>query len=569
MTRFTHVDLISVLSVIIIATITHKNGIADVQHLSDKNYNLTATTEVLLTAENGDKLAKKENFSFSKGQPVGNVILIRPDIVKQTILGIGTSFTESSAFVLAHLDKNTRREVMNNIYGEEGANFSLARTPIGATDFSVNGKYSYADIKDDKKLEHFSINPDNDGFSADKYPGIKDPSFDLLPMIKQALAIKNNQAGKDLKIIASAWTAPSWMKDIEDWYITGTPENNHQGTGGELKTEYIGTYADYIIKYLDAYKQQGVNIWGITPVNEPHGNNGQWESMHFTPASQNAFIKKHLGPKLKSSDHSDINLLIYDQNRDGLEHWADVIFADPESTRYVYGAAVHWYESTFKVFEDVFDKVHDKYPGFAIIHTEGTIDDLGKEAPQGILDPVRFKETGWFDNDAFWWNANATDWAYTATWPGVKADDHPIYTPVHRYARNIIVSLNHWVSGWIDWNIVLDQNGGPNHVGNFCGAPIMIDVADNKVYYTPIYHVLAQLSRTIRPGDKAVQAYKYLKDLDDDAIHASASINSDNLLSVQVLNTTKQPVSYKLQIGAQHADISIAANALQTVRIQL
>jgi glucosylceramidase len=97
----------------------------------------------------------------------------------------------------------------------------------------------------------------------------------------------------------------------------------------------------------------------------------------------------------------------------------------------------------------------------------------------------------------------------------------------------------------------------------------MIDVADNKVYYTPIYHVLAQLSRTIRPGDKAVQAYKYLKDLDDDAIHASASINSDNLLSVQVLNTTKQPVSYKLQIGAQHADISIAANALQTVRIQL
>lgn len=569
MTRFIYVVLISVLSVVLIATTTHKDGIADVYQLSDKNYNLTATTEVLLTAENGDKIATKENVTFSKGKPAGNVILIRPDIVKQTLLGIGTSFTESSAFVLAHLDEDTRREVMNNIYGEEGANFALARTPIGSTDFSVEGKYSYADIKDDKKLEHFSINPDEDGFNTDKYPGIKDTSFDLLPMIRQALAIKNNQADKDLTIIASAWTAPSWMKDIEDWYITGTPENNHQGTGGELKTEYIGTYADYIIKYLDAYKQQGVDIWGITPVNEPHGNNGQWESMHFTPESQNVFIKKHLGPKLKSSDHNDINLLIYDQNRDGLQHWADVIFADPESAKYVYGAAVHWYESTFKVFEDVFDKVHKKYPEFAIIHTEGTIDDLGKEAPQGILDPVRFKETGWFDNDAFWWNANATDWAYTATWPGVKVDDHPIYTPVHRYARNIIVSLNHWVSGWIDWNIVLDQQGGPNHVGNFCGAPVMIDVAKNNIYYTPIYHVLAQFSRTIRPGDKAVQAYKYLKDLDDDAIHASASINSDNLLSVQVLNTTKQPVSYKLQIGVQQADISIAANALQTVRIQL
>jgi glucosylceramidase len=213
--------------------------------------------------------------------------------------------------------------------------------------------------------------------------------------------------------------------------------------------------------------------------------------------------------------------------------------------------------------------VHDKYPEFAIIHTEGTIDDLGKDAPKGIGDPVRFKESGWFDNDAFWWNANATDWAYTAPWPGVVAEDHPIYTPVHRYARNIIVSLNHWMAGWIDWNIVLDQRGGPNHVGNFCGAPIMIDVATRKVYYTPIYHVLAQFSRTIRPGDDAVQAYKYLDGLDDDAIHASATINPDRLLSVQVLNTTKQPVSYRLQIGGQHAEVSIAANALQTVRVQL
>ena len=122
-----------------------------------------------------------------------------------------------------------------------------------------------------------------------------------------------------------------------------------------------------------------------------------------------------------------------------------------------------------------------------------------------MIDPVRFKESGWFNNDAFWWNANATDWAYTATWAPNGAD-HPIYTPVHRYARNIIVSLDHWVSGWVDWNIVLDRDGGPNHVGNFCGAPIMIDAETGQIYYTPIYYVLAQFSRTIRPGDKAVQA---------------------------------------------------------------
>jgi len=125
------------------------------------------------------------------------------------------------------------------------------------------------------------------------------------------------------------------------------------------------------------------------------------------------------------------------------------------------------------------------------------------------------------------------------------------------------------MSGWIDWNIVLDQYGGPNHVGNFCGAPIMINTKTGYVYYTPIYYVLAQFSRTIRPGDKAVQANKYLEGLDDDDLHTSATINSDNLLSVQLLNTTKKPILYKLQIGTQNASISIPANAVQTVRVQL
>ncbi len=209
-----------------------------------------------------------------------------------------------------------------------------------------------------------------------------------------------------------------------------------------------------------------------------------------------------------------------------------------------------------------------KFPDFEIIHTEGTIDDLGKPAPGGIADPGRFQESGWFDNDEFWWNANATDWAYTASW-APNPQDHPIYTPVHRYARNIIVSFNHWMSGWIDWNIVLDAQGGPNHVGNFCGAPIMIDTRTAKIYYTPIYYVLSQFSRTIRPGDRAVQTNKTLIELDDDALHASATINDGDLLSVQLLNTTKEPIKFGLQIGAQFAEVEIPANAIQTIRVQL
>ena len=537
---------------------------------SDTDYGLSSSAQVLLTSEAGDKLACKDNISFDHGAAnADNVIRVHPAIVKQTLIGIGSSFTEASAFVLAHLEPEKRAVVMRDIYGAEGANFSLARTPIGATDFAVEGRYSYAEVEDDRTLEHFSIALDSDGFSAARYPGIKDETFDLLPMIKQALEIKGQQNDAELKIIASAWTAPPWMKDIEDWYRPGAAHNGHDGTGGELKPLYVDTYADYLVRYLEAYGSEGVHLWGLTPVNEPLGNSGQWESMHFTPESQRDFIKHHLGPKLQGSGNGEIALLMFDHSRPHLEQWADIIYNDPDCARYVSGAAVHWYESTFKVYQDVFERVHEKYPQFSIVHTEGCIDDLGKDAPPGVLDPAGYKESGWFDNDEFWWNDNASDWAYSVTWEGVNAADHPLYTPVHRYARNIIVSLNHWVTGWIDWNVALDARGGPNHVGNYCGAPIMIDIESGRVYYTPIYYILSQFSRTIRPGDVAVQTDKELAALEQDAIHASASMNSEGMLSVQVLNTTRQAIDYALQIGAQHAEVTIAANALQSLLVPL
>jgi glucosylceramidase len=535
---------------------------------NESNKDMFFTTEVLITSESGKKLEKQENIEFQYGKPTSNIIRIYPEIKKQRIFGIGSSFTESSAFVLAHLTDSSRKGLMNIIFGKDGANFSMARTHIGACDFCVEGKYSYADLPNDTALNSFSIDCDSEGFSKEKYPYIENENYDLLHMIKEALAIKKSQSDKDLRIVASAWTAPKWMKDIEEWYIPGSEENNWNGTGGKLKDEYRSTYADYLMKYLYAYKDQGIDIWGLTPVNEPHGNNGNWESMHFTPETQNEFIKQYLGPRLKSSSFKDIYLLIYDQNRADMERWADVIFSDPETAMYVNGIAVHWYESTFKVYEDLFEKVHQKYPKYSIIHTEGCIDDLGKKAPNGIIDTDKFQEENWFKNDSFWWNKNATDWAYTAEW-AQNREDHPIYTPVHRYARDIIVGFDHWLEGWIDWNIILDKNGGPNHVGNFCGAPIMIDTETKELYFTPVYYILAQFSRTIRPGDTAVQTEKKLEDQGNDDLHCCATINKDGLLSVQVLNTTKKLMNYCLQIGEQYAKIEIPANSLQTVRIQL
>lgn len=559
----------ALLAVVSIGCLSSRSKVGPTAPVAVMHYGLGSSAEVIVTSEAGDKLATKANIQFVDGNAGdGPAVVVDPETLKQTLLGIGTSFTESSAFVLAHLEPKKRKEVMRSIWGEGGANFAMARTPIGATDFSVDGKYSYAPKAGDKKLERFSIDVDKDGFARATHPGVVDEGYDVLPMIHEALAVKNAQKDEDLRIVASAWTAPPWMKDIDDWYVPGSKTNSWQGTGGKLKPEYEATFADYLIAYLDAYAAEGVRIWGLTPVNEPNGNNGQWESMHFTPESQRDFIKSHLGPKLRASAHEDLRLLIYDQNRDDLVRWAKVILGDEEAARYVYGTAVHWYASTFKVFEDELQSVHDEFPDFAIVHTEGTIDDLGKPAPAGVTDPERFQEKGWFDDDKFWWNDNATDWAYTATW-APKPEDHPIYTPVHRYARNIIVSIDHWMSGWIDWNIVLDRQGGPNHVGNFCGAPIMIDVETGYVYYTPVFHVLSQLSRTIRPGDRAVKTTTRRPGLDDDALHAVATMSEGRLLSVQLLNTTKKPISFDLQIGAQVAKVELPANALQTVRVQL
>ena len=116
-----------------------------------------STIEILITSEAGDKQAKKENLPLQAGRAEGTVIEIVPEQVKQTIDGIGTSFTESSAYVLAHLEPTQRREVMNKLFSSEGADFSLCRTHIGACDFCVEGRYSYDDVAGDVALENFSI----------------------------------------------------------------------------------------------------------------------------------------------------------------------------------------------------------------------------------------------------------------------------------------------------------------------------------------------------------------------------------------------------------------------------
>ena len=224
--------------------------------------------------------------------------------------------------------------------------------------------------------------------------------------------------------------------------------------------------------------------------------------------------------------------------------------------------AVHWYGSTIDCFPETLERVHAANPDKTIFHSEGCIDNLGCDPWDGVTEPVGFKESGWFNNDAFWWDTIATDWAYSTQWAG---ETHPKYVATHRYARYIINGLNHWLTGFCDWNIVLDSIGGPNHVNNFAAAPVMVDYANDIIYYTPYYYVLKQFSRSMRPGDVVlgVTANEELKD-----VYLCAVSKTDGSVAINILNTGKE-VKFPLQIGAYKATIKMPSNSIETIIVKL
>lgn len=504
--------------------------------------------ELVQTSAAGDRLRSLPTPEFVAGPAAGVVVQVDPARTRQTIEGVGGSLTESSAYVLALLPAAKKDEILDAFFGPKGADFTITRVPVGASDFSPVGHYSYADVPDDTALAHFTIAPDKEGF-----PGAVQSGYDLLPLIHDALARRPG-----LKIVASPWTAPAWMKDNQAWHQPGQ-------RGGALEREHYPTFARYMVKYLQAYRAEGVTIWGITPENEPLGNGGQWESMELSAPELRDYIGRHLGPALTQAGLEEVRILSYDQNRDeNALLYADAVLGDAVAAPYVWGTALHWYQSTNDVGIPVIEKIRERYPTKVIMHTEGCIDVISAKA--NLSKEGAF--LGWL-NDAWWWNEGAVDWGYDWAPPEKKAD-HPPYAPVHRYARDLVEGFNHGFVGWIDWNIVLDQRGGPNHVGNFAGAPVMVEVAQPRVYFTPIYYVMSHFSRYLRPGDRIVELTQSAPGLGPDDFHVTAALDGDGTrITVVAFNKTAREIGYSIQLGAEHAAIAIPANALQTVRIEL
>jgi len=473
---------------------------------SDNKLNI----EVFETSASGNKLSTITNFSDNDSE---TVITILPEQEFQTITGCGGSFTESSAYLLNKLSKENRAKVLNAYFSEEGANYTLTRTHISSCDFSLNN-YTYAPVAEDMNLEHFSIKEDKD---------------DLIPMIKDAMKISKD----GFNIIASPWSAPPWMKD------------NKKYVGGKLLSKYNDSFALFFSKYLEAYKAEGIDIWGVTPVNEPHGNGDNWESMHFSPTEETNFVQHHLGPLLEKKGFEHVNILGYDQNRDGLKEWVDVMYKDEASSKYFDGTAIHWYESTYEVYPEALQYAHNKAPNKYLIETEGCIDS---EVPK------------WQD-DAWYWKKEATDWGYDWREPAKKYL-HPKYAPVNRYARDIIGCLNNWVDGWVDWNMVLDTQGGPNWFENWCVAPVIVKPETDEVYFTPIYYTLAHFSKYIRPKAKRIGFTNT-----DTELMVTSARNPNGSIAVVVFNQGEKPKSFSLHLNNKKVDVSINPQAIQTIMI--
>jgi glucosylceramidase len=323
-----------------------------------------------------------------------------------------------------------------------------------------------------------------------------------IPFIKQAQAA----AGGKLTTYVSPWSPPAWMKD-----------NHSMLQGGKLLPQYRQAWADYYVKFIKEYERQGIPVWGLSVQNEPMAKQ-TWESCVFTAEEERDFIKNFLGPTLKKGGLGDRKLIAWDHNRDQVYQRASTILDDPQAAKYVWGIGYHWYE-TWTGSTMLFDnlrRVHETYPDKNLIFTEGCVEKFSLP--------------------------RVSDWALG-----------------EKYGMSMIGDFNAGTVGWTDWNVLLDETGGPNHVGNFCFAPIIADTKAGKLIYTNAYYYIGHFSKFIRPG-----ARRIVSSSNRDALQTTAFRNPDGSVAVVVMNGSDTRQDFQLWIKGQAATAASQPHSIMT-----
>jgi len=352
-------------------------------------------------------------------------------------------------------------------------------------------------------------------FSSDSYSYVEDKdsllrTFSIahdeqykIPFIRQAIMA----AGGQLNMFASPWSPPAWMKD-----------NNSLLQGGKLLDRYKHDWAKYFLKFIKAYEKQGIPIWGVTIQNEPMAVQ-KWESCIYTAEDERDFIKNQLGPEFEKNSHKEIRIIAWDHNRDLIFQRASTILDDPEAAQYVYGIGFHWYETwtgSDMLFKNV-KLVNDAYSDKKLLFTEGCIEKFN-------IDSVSNWKLG------------------------------------EKYGYSMVNDFNCGTVAWTDWNVLLDEHGGPNHVGNFCFAPIHADLKNGKLIYTNSYYYIGHFSKFITE-----RAQRIASSSNRDKLQTTAFLNPNGRISVIVLNTSNSKLPYKLCMKGQAADLVSLPHSIMTV----
>lgn len=395
------------------------------------------------------------------------VINIFPDKKYQEFIGFGGALTEAAAYAYSLLPEDKKQSFMKDYFSE--IKYSLCRISIGSCDFSL-GSYSYSSKKD---LSDFSIEKDK------KY---------IIPFIKDALKINPN-----LKFLASPWSPPSFMKSNKTLLL-----------GGKLMDKYKQLYAEYFVKFINAYSELGIKIDYVTIQNEPNATQ-TWESCIFTPEEEANFLVNYLYPTFQKNN-INTKILIYDQNKDKIYSRALAEFSNEKAREAAAGIAFHWY--TGDHFESL-ALCKETFPEKLLIHTEGCAG---------------------FSKDHFHENG---------------------------YAKDIIEDFNNGTNAYIDWNVLLDNKGGPNHKFNYCNSPIMLNEDNSDYVKTLAYYYIGHFSKTVQVGARRIAFSKYTSD-----IAITAFKNPDNTTAVIILNNSGHDVKYNLCMDNIMFKDSICANSI-------
>lgn len=468
---------------------------------------------------------------ISNDKPVENqVVNIYPGFTYQHVLGFGGAMTESAGYALSLLPEHLRKEAIHAYFGG-GCNYSLIRVPMDSCDFSLGMYQAVADS--DPELASFSIERDR------RY---------ILPALREAIAAAEGPVG----VLLSPWSPPaSWktqpsilknMKSPDDLKKLLPPElaevdiekvnpalskfiaglksalENGQGIrncGGHLKPEYYDSWAKYLVKYVQAYLDEGIPVRWMSIQNEAQAAT-PWDSCQWTAEEEKTFLRDYLHPAMEKANLTNrVGILFWDHNKENLLDRTMEILND-QTAPMVAGAAFHWYSG------DHFDAVrmvHERFPDLHLFFTEGccpyTISGSEEELKQGVL-----------------------------------------------YAHDMIENLNSGMDAWFDWNLYLDEQGGPNHVNNFCSAPIMLDGQGGYEERTS-YHYIRQITRHIRPGAIRIGTTKYSPDLD-----VTAFRNPDNEIVGILLNRGNDEISVNIRLEGNICKMQIPGQAIATVRIK-